>query len=145
MFPDHSGVFIAKRNGNLLIVTVKGVYPTLKLGDRAIDLGEYLKNGKLVEVNKHTLEAVELFHMSWEFLPLNVNISVFSNTEFDPTGTNLYLSDEDIMYVQGLYYRLCQQGVSPLKAVRAISYEYKISKEQVLNLINKFDAQATIR
>lgn len=145
MFPERSGVFIAKRNSNLLIVTVKGVYPTLKLGDRAIDLGEYLKSGKLVEVAKNMLDAIELFHMSWEFLPLNASIPVFSNTDFDPTGTNLYLSDEDVMYIQGLYYRLCQQGVSPLKAVRAISYEYKLTTDQALQMINKFDAQATIQ
>lgn len=145
MFPEHSGVFIAKRGSYLLIVTVKGVYPTLKLGERAIDLGEYLRKGKFVEVPKNMLDAMEMFHMSWEFVPLNIGIPVFSNTEFEPTGTNLYLSDEDMMYVQGLYYRLCQQGVSPLKAIRAISYEYKLSTDQTRDLINKFDAQATVR
>ena len=144
MFPEHSGVFIAQRDSELLIVTVKGVYPTLQL-ERAVDLGEYLKSGKLIPVDKNTLDNIVLFHSKWSFEVLPVDIPVFSKTDFSPSGTNLYLSDEDAIHIQGLYYRLCAQGVSPLKSARAISYEYKLSMDQVLNLINKFDAQAVVR
>jgi hypothetical protein len=44
--------------------------------------------------------------------------------------------------IRGKYYRLCQQGVSPIKIVRALGYEFKVSREQIINLINEFDAQS---
>lgn len=143
MFPESSGVYIAQRESDLFIVKVKGVYPTLQLDKKAIDLGKFLCNGRMQEVTQDVLDDMELFHMSWNFIPLNfINFGVFSKTEFNPNGSALYLSEEDIISIQGKYYRLCQQGVSAMKVVRALGYEFKMSKEQVISLINEFDKQA---
>lgn len=145
MFPESSGVYIAQRESNLFIVKVKGVYPTLQLDKKAIDLGEYLGNGKTKEVPVDVLDNIELMHMDWEFHPLRfINFGVFSKTEFSPDGNNLYLSEEDILAIRGKYYRLCQQGVSPMKVIRALGYEFKVSKDQIMDLINGFDAQSAI-
>lgn len=143
MFPESSGVYIAQRDQQLFIVKVKGVYPTMQLDKKAVNLGEYLSNGKTKEVPKDVLDNIELFHTDWEFYPLRfINFGVFSKTEFNPNGTNLYLTEEDIISIRGKYYRLCQQGVSPMKVIRALGYEFKTSKDQIINLINDFDAQA---
>jgi hypothetical protein len=143
MFPESSGVYIAQRNDDLFIVKVKGVYPTLQLDKKAVDLGEFLRNGKTKEVPQDVMDNMELFHTDWEFNSLRfINFGVFSKTEFNPNGNNLYLSEEDVLSLRGKYYRLCQQGVSPMKVIRALGYEFKISREQIINLINDFDAQA---
>ena len=145
MFPESSGIYIAQRESDLFIVKVKGVYPTLQLDKKAINLGKFLCDGKTQEVAQDILDNMELFHMSWDFIPLNfINFGVFSKTEFNPNGSNLYLSEEDIISIQGKYYRLCQQGVSAIKVVRALGYEFKMSKEQVISLINGFDKQANM-
>jgi hypothetical protein len=144
MFPENSGVYIAQRENDLFIVRVKGVYPTLQLDKKAIDLGAFLCNGKMQEVVQDVLDNMELCHMSWNFIPLNfISFGVFSKTEFNPDGTKLYLSEEDMLAIQSKYYRLCQQGVSAMKVVRALGYEFKVSKEQIISLINGFDEQAT--
>ena len=142
MFPEHSGVYIAQRDDDIIIVKVKGVYPSLQLDKKAMFLSEFLRNGKIVEVPKETFDNIELFHTEWNFIPLRfINFGVFSKTEFAPDGTNLYLTEEDILAIRGKYYRLCQAGVSPVKVVRALSYEFKVSTEQILPLINEFDHQ----
>lgn len=143
MFPESSGVYVAQRDADLYIVKVKGVYPTLQLDKRAVDLGEFLCNGKNKEVPQEVLDNIELFHTDWEFYPLSfINFGVFSKTEFNPNGTDLYLSEEDTISIRGKYYRLCQQGVSAMKVIRALGYEFKVSKEQIIKLINDFDTQA---
>jgi hypothetical protein len=143
MFPESSGVYIAQRDNSFFIVKVKGVYPTLQLDKKAVDLGEYLRNGKTKEVPQEVMDNIELFHTDWEFHPLRfIHFGVFSKTEFTPDGTNLYLSEDDMQSIRGKYYRLCQQGVSPIKIVRALGYEFKVSREQIINLINEFDAQS---
>lgn len=142
MFPENSGVYAAQRGDDIIIVKVKGVYPSLQLDRKAIFLSEFLRSGKIVEVSKETFDNIELFHTEWNFIPLRfINFGVFSKTEFAPDGTNLYLTEEDMLAIQGKYYRLCQAGVAPLKVVRALSYEFKVSTEQILPLINEFDHQ----
>ena len=143
MFPENSGVYIAQRDQEAFIVKVKGVYPTLQLDKKAIDLGTFLINGKMKEVPQSILDNMELFHTDWSFHPLELNFGVFSKTEFNPNGHDLYLSEEDVSILRGKYYRMCQQGVSPLKVVRALGYEFKVSMDQIIKLINGFDAQAT--
>lgn len=143
MFPESSGVYIAQHGTDLFIIKVKGVYPTMQLDKKAVDLGEFLHNGKAKEVNQEALDNIELFHTSWKFYPLSfINFGVFSKTEFNPNGDYLYLSEEDIVSIRGKYYRLCQQGVSPMKVIRALGHEFKVSKDQIIGLINNFDAQA---
>ena len=142
MFPKHSGMYIAQRNDDVVIVKVKGVYPSLQLDKKAFFLSEFVKNGKLSEVPQELFDNIELYHQEWDFKLLDfINFGVFSKTEFAPSGTNLFLSEEDTYSLRNLYYRLCQQGVSPTKVIRAVSYEYKISREQVMSLINGFDSE----
>jgi hypothetical protein len=91
------------------------------------------------------LDNITIFHESWNFHPLKfVNFSVFSKIEFQPDGTKLYLSEEDIIGIRGKYFRMCQQGVSPMKVIRALSYEFKTSKDQIIALINEFDKQSKL-
>lgn len=143
MFPESSGVYIAQKESDLFIVKIRGVYPTLQLDKKAIDLGVYLRSGKTKEVPQELLDCMEIFHTEWDFHPLNfIDFSVFSNIEFCPDSSQLYLSEEDILSIRGKYYRMCQQGVSPIKVIRALSYEFKCSKEQIIKLINNFDEQA---
>ena len=145
MFPESSGVYIAKRNEDLFVVKVKGVYPTIQLDKKAIDLGEYLRTGKIKEIAQQVLDNMEIFHTDWEFRSLGIDFSVFSKTtEFRPDGTKLYLSEEDMIAIRGKYYRLCQQGVSPMKVMRALGYEFKVSMDQIIRLVNEFDAQGVI-
>lgn len=143
MFPENSGVFIAQKDSDIFAVKVKGVYPTLQLDKKAINLGVFLSNGRLQEVPQEVLDNIEIFHMEWEFHPLRfINFGVFSKTDFNPDGTKLYLTDEDMTALRSKYYRLCQQGVSPIKVIRALGYEFKVSSDQIRELINKFDGQA---
>jgi len=145
MFPECSGLYMAQRKDELFIVKVKGVYPTMQLDKKAIDLGAYLASGKTKEVPVEVLDNIELFHTEWEFHPLSfIKLGVFSKNEFLIDGKKLYLSEEDATAIRGKYYRLCEQGVSPLKIIRALGYEFKVSKDQIINLINGFDAQARI-
>lgn len=145
MFPEHSGVYIAQKDNDIIVVKVKGVYPSLQLDKKAINLGEYLRTGKIVEVTQSQFDNLELFHAQWNFIPLDfINFGVFSKnkTDFAVSGSDLYLEEEEVIALRGKYFRLCQQGVSPLKVIRAISYEYKVSTEQIIKLINGFDEQA---
>lgn len=145
MFPESSGVYIAQRKDELFIVKVKGVYPTMQLDKNAVDLGGFLATGKTREVTHEVVDNIELFHEGWTFLPLDfIKIGVFSRTEFMANGTKLYLSEDDYISIRGKYYRLCEQGVSPMKVIRALSHEFKVSKDQIIKLINNFDAQANI-
>lgn len=142
MFPEHSGIYVAQRADDIVIVKVKGVYPSLQLDKNAIHLSKYFKSGKIVEVPKELFENMEIFHSEWNFTSLDfLNFGVFSKTEFAPDGAKLYLSEEDMLSIGGKYYRLCQQGVSPIKVIRALSYEFKVSTEQIIHLINGFDRQ----
>lgn len=145
MFPECSGVYIAQRKDELFIVKVKGVYPTLQLDKKSINLGEFFASGKLQEASQEVLDNIILFHDQWVFHPLGfIHIGVFSKTDFVLDGTKLYLSEDDYVSLCGKYYRMCEQGVSPMKIVRALSHEFKMSKDQVINLVNKFDEQARI-
>ena len=143
MFPETSGLYIVQRDQDVLIVKVRGVYPTLQLDKKAVNLGEYLRTGKTKEVEQSVLDNIEIFHTEWRFYPLRfINFGVFSKTEFNPNGTKLYLSEEDMIALRGKYYRLCQQGVSVVKVVRALGYEFKVSTEQIMDMINDFDNQS---
>lgn len=144
MFPESSGVYIAQKTTDTFIVKVKGMYPALQLDRHAVDLGEFLRSGKTKEVSSEVLDNMEIFHDEWNFFPLKfINFGVFSKTtEFLPDSSKLYLSDDDLMAISGKYYRMCQQGVSPMKIIRALAYEFKTTKEQIINLVNNLDAQA---
>ena len=141
MFPSSSGAYLATRGSDIFMVRIKGVYPTLQLDKNVLDVGEFLRTGKMKEVPKEALDNITLFHNEWEFTPIRV-FNVFSKTEFNPNGTGLYMSEDDAVNIRGKYFRLCQQGVSPMKVIRALEYEFKVPNSQVIDLINGFDAQA---
>jgi len=143
MFPEQSGAYIASRNEDLYLVKVKGVYPTLQLGKSVFDLGAFLRSNRIQQASTDTLDNMELMHQNWRFVPLIGKNSVFSdnNLGFIPNAEDLYLSNEDYFSIRGLYYRLIQQGVPSTKIVRALSYEFKIPTEKIIQLINKFDKQ----
>lgn len=142
MFPQSSGVYIAHRDVDSFIVKVKGVYPTLQLDKNILDLGEFVRSGKIKEVPKEVLSNIELFHTEWEFTPIRV-FNVFSKTEFNPNGIDFYLSEDDVVNLRGKYYRLCQQGVSAMKVIKALEYEFKVPSTQIISLINEFDKQSS--
>lgn len=143
MFPESSGLYIAQRDQDLYVVKVKGVYPTLQLDKKIMDLGEFLRRGKIQEAPREAGDNIELFHESWRFYPLAFLYGIFSNKlEFAIGQKDLYLSDEDYFALRGRYYRLIQQGVPSTKAVRAISYEFKLPTERVCKLINGFEKEA---
>lgn len=144
MFPESSGIYIAQRDDDLVILKIKGIYPSLQIDKNAFDLGLFLKTGKKCEVSEEILSNIEIFHNEWDFFPLNfVNYSVFSiHTSFAPDSSKLYLSEEDILLIRGKYYRMCQQGVSVLKIIKALAYEFKTTRAQIVNLVNTFDGQS---
>lgn len=143
MFPESSGVYIAKRESEILIVRIKGMFPTLTLDKKALDLGSFLRTGKVEEVSKDTLDNIELFNEYWTFHPLkHIGFDVFSKIEFIPDSSRLYVSEEDMIALRGKYYRMCQQGVSPTKIIRALTYEFKTTPDQIIELVNKFDGQS---
>lgn len=140
MFPENSGMYIASRNDEAYIIKVKGVYPSLRIEKKALNLTAFFTSNKVEEAPQDVLDNMEIFHSEWQFKPLPIN--VFSKIQFCSTTTNLYMSMEDISALRGKYYRMVQQGVSITKVIRALSYEFKTSKEQIIKLINAFDAQA---
>lgn len=140
MFPENSGMYIASRNDEVYIIKVKGVYPSLRIEKKALNLAAFFINNKIEEVSQEVLDNMEIFHSEWQFKPLPIN--VFSKIQFCSTTTDLYMSMEDVSALRGKYYRMVQQGVSVTKIIRALSYEFKTSKEQIIKLVNAFDAQA---
>ena len=143
MFPEASGAYIAHRDAKSYIVKIKGVYPTFDLDNRIFDLGEFLNKGKLSEAPKGTAENILLAHEKWSFEPLKfLNFEVFSNTEFRNDNGDLYLSDDDYYRIRGKYYRLVEQGVSAVKIIRALSYEFKVPTERIIELVNCYDREA---
>lgn len=143
MFPECSGVYYAQKENELFLVKVRGIYPSLTLDKHAIDLGAYLTSGKTKEVPQSVLDNMEIFHTEWDFLPLDsrLNLNVFSKANIVPLGTKLEISYEEVLNIAGKYRRMCQQGVSPLKIIRALAYEFKTSTDQIIELVNKLDAQ----
>lgn len=144
MFPESSGVYIAKRDNKAVVVRIKGVYPSLTLDKAAIDLGSFLSRGKVLEAPKELLDNIEIFHTEWDFYPLKfIDFGVFSNTEFAPDSSRLYMDQEEILMITGKYYRMCQQGVSPTKIIRALACEFKTTKEQIIKFVNALDEYAS--
>ena len=85
-FPLSAGTYMCQRDTDLIIIVVKGLFPTLQL-DGGFDLGYFLKNRKLREASKEILANIELFPEMWTFTPMRgMNYSVFAKNEFHTTG-----------------------------------------------------------
>lgn len=85
-FPLSAGTYMCQRDTDLIIIVVKGLFPTLQL-DGGFDLGYFLKKRKLREASKEILANIELFPEMWTFTPMRgMNYSVFAKNEFHTTG-----------------------------------------------------------
>lgn len=79
-FPLSAGTYMCQRDTDLIIIVVKGLFPTLQL-DGGFDLGYFLKKRKLREASKEILANIELFPEMWTFTPMRgMNYSVLQRT-----------------------------------------------------------------
>ena len=69
----------------------------------------------------------------------SIDTRVFPKTAFKVNG-NLDLGTDERLSLRNTYYRFVQSGVSSSKIIRALMYEYHVTMEQVISLINEFDA-----
>lgn len=140
-FPTSSGIYIAQKAEHIIMFEVKGVYPTLQLG-KGVALDKFFSGSKLVEASKEEMANIELFPESWRFDKLKyINTGVFSKIDFSASG-HLYISEDDDFAMRSKYYRLCEMGVSSGKIIRAIASEFKLSLDQVISMINRWDEEA---
>lgn len=140
-FPLSAGTYMCQRDTDLIIIVVKGLFPTLQL-DGGFNLGYFLKKRKLREASKEILANIELFPEMWTFTPMRgMNYSVFAKNEFHTTG-KLELPMDRETDIKEQYYLLTQQGVSSTKIIRALVQEFKVSVDTICDLINGFDRQA---
>ena len=84
-----------------------------------------------------------IFPEKWKFTQLGklINMDVFPKLAFKCDG-DLDLSTDEVLHIRSTYYRLVQSGVAPSKILRALSYEYKLTMSQTIDLINKFDKES---
>lgn len=141
-FPLSPGMYICLRDSDFVIVTIKGILPMLTI-DGGVDLGSYFKNHKLKEASKEMLANIQLFPEKWKFYDTKdfVNNSVFSKNEFHPSG-ELTLNPDTLSDIRDKYYSMCQQGVSSIKIILSLVYEFKVSADTIVDLVNRFDKEA---
>lgn len=141
-FPESPGLYIAQRNTDVVLFKLTGMYPTLIVG-KALYLSNLIEGNSLSEAPKEVLENMVLFPEKWKFIHLGklINMDVFPKLAFKCDG-DLDLSTDEVLHIRSTYYRLVQSGVAPSKILRALSYEYKLTMAQVINLANKFDKDA---
>lgn len=83
---------------------------------------------------------VVLLKINWEFSKIeSIDTRVFPKTAFKVNG-NLDLGTDEKLSLRNTYYRFVQSGVSSSKIIRALMYEYHVTMEQIISLINEFDA-----
>lgn len=141
LFPVSAGMYLAQRDSDLIIITIKGLYPTLKL-EKGFNLGLYIRKGKMQEASKETLDNIEIFPEMWKFIPMDfIGYSVFSDNEFHK-ACKLTLAPDVENDIRNKYYLLCQQGVPATKIMRALVAEFKCSMDEIINLVNSFDKYA---
>lgn len=141
LFPQSAGMYFVQRDNELFIITVKGLFPTLKL-DSGFNLGKFLKTRKLEAASKEILDNIELFPEKWKFTSMSfIDYSVFSTNEYHSTGV-LELAPDEKESIRNKYFYLCQQGVPITKVLRAMVQEFKVSMDTIINLVNNFDKDA---
>lgn len=80
LFPQSAGMYFVQRDNDLFIITIKGLFPTLKL-DSGFNLGLFLKTRKLEKASKEVLDNIEIFPEMWKFTSMDfIDYSVFSKT-----------------------------------------------------------------
>lgn len=141
LFPQSAGMYFAQRNNDLFIITIKGLFPTLKL-DSGFNLGLFLKTRKLEKASKEILDNIEIFPEMWKFTSMDfIDYSVFSKNEYHSTG-KLELAPDQEIDIRNKYFYLCQQGVPVTKVLRAMVQEFKVSMDTIINIVNNFDKYA---
>lgn len=140
-FPEQHGVYIAERNGQMVLIKVKGVYPTLELDSHGLDMAAFIATGKAQLVDKSVLDAIQLFPNSWQFHSMPFLKKFSPKVSFQPNGI-VDLDLDTLTAARGRYYRLCQMGISPIKIARALSAEFSVPIEQMLEIVNNFDKEA---
>lgn len=139
-FPEQHGVYIAERNGQLVLIKVKGVYPTLELDSKGLDLSSFIANGAARLVDKSVMDGIQLFPTSWRFHSMPFLKRFSPKVSFQPNGI-VDLDLDVLTAARGKYQRLCQMGVSPIKITRALSAEFSVPMEQMLEIVNNFDKE----
>ena len=138
LFPTDAGVYLAQRDTDLVLLRIRGLYPTLQL-DKGMDLARCIRSNKNAEATKEMMSNIKLFPEKWTFKKLNCNYSVFSKpNEFQPDG-ELTLQPDELISIKSKYLRMCQQGVPSSQVIQALVYEFKVNTETVIKLINHLD------
>lgn len=140
-FPESPGLYLAQRNTDVVLFKLTGMYPTLIVG-KALYLSKLIEGNSLAEAPKEVLENMTVFPEKWKFIHLGqlVNMDVFPKLAFKCDG-DLDLSTDELLHIRSTYYRLVQSGVAISKILRALTYEYKLTMQQTIDLINKFDKE----
>lgn len=140
-FPESPGLYLAQRNTDVVLFKLTGMYPTLIVG-KALYLSKLIEGNSLAEAPKEVLENMTVFPEKWKFTHLGqlVNMDVFPKLAFKCDG-DLDLSTDELLHIRSTYYRLVQSGVAISKILRALTYEYKLTMQQTIDLINKFDKE----
>ena len=94
----------------------------------------------LFKYQQEIVDNIILFSKNWEFSKIeSIDTRVFPKTAFKVNG-NLDLGTDERLSLRNTYYRFVQSGVSSSKIIRALMYEYHVTMEQVISLMNEFDA-----
>lgn len=137
-FPENPGLYIAQREYDVVLIKITGMYPTLQVG-KCVYLSAMIGGNTIKEAPKEIVDNIILFSKNWEFSKIeNIDTRVFPKTAFKVDG-NLDLGTDEKLSLRNTYYRLVQSGVSSSKIIRALMYEYHVTMDEVMRLINEFD------
>lgn len=137
-FPENPGLYIAQREYDVVLIKITGMYPTLQVG-KCVYLSAMIGGNTIKEAPKEIVDNIILFSKNWEFSKIeSIDTRVFPKTAFKVDG-NLNLGTDEKLSLRNTYYRLVQSGVSSSKIIRALMYEYHVTMDEVVRLINEFD------
>ena len=137
-FPENPGLYIAQREYDVILIKITGMYPTLQVG-KCVYLSAMIGGNTIKEAPKEIVDNIILFSKNWEFSKIeSIDTRVFPKTAFKVDG-NLDLGTDEKLSLRNTYYRLVQSGVSSSKIIRALMYEYHVTMDEVVRLINEFD------
>jgi hypothetical protein len=139
-FPDSPGLYIAQRKTDVVLIKITGQYPLLKLG-KGINVAKLINGNKVVEVDKEVLSNIVCFSKEWDFNLLPVDSTAFPENVFRADGI-ISIDPETRSSIRNNYFRMLQMGTPISDVLRAESYEYNITMEQMRQLANEFDKDA---
>lgn len=140
-FPVSPGIYIGQRGTDVVLFKLTGMYPTLIVG-KALYLSKLIEGNSIVEAPKEIVANMTVFAEKWQFHMLrSINMDVFPKLSFKCNG-DLDLTTDEYSTMKWKYYRLVQCGVSNSKILNSLMYEYKLSMEKIIQLVNQFDKEA---